>query len=480
MKIQLDRTDKEPLYRQIVKQFESLIVNGELPPGSLLPTERELAKRLGVNRSTVSVAYDELRSRGLIHSVQGSGTRVSEDIWGASLRTPNWRSYTETSFFRPTLPMVRRIWDAGKDPRNINLARAEISPDLWPTAVLKQLLSDVSPMMSLGYGDPRGEQCLRFAVSEHVRQHFGLHATPEQILITAGAQQAIHLIIQSLLQPGDAVALEKPSYAYSLPVLASAGLRLFPIRMDENGLVPDDVLTLHEKHRIRMVLVNPTHQNPTGTTLNLGRRRKLLEICGDLGVPIVEDDAYGALNLETEFVAPRPVASMEGGEHQVLYIGTLSKTIAPGLRIGWITGPKSVIDRVAEVKEQIDFGASVISQVVAAKLLTSGVWEKQVEKLLVTLRQRRDTMVRCLREHVGDKLEFSIPRGGYHLWARLKKPVPETTLLDAVIRHGVLVVPGRVYGSDHGYIRLTFANSTAEQIQAGIRRLGDALEDVLE
>ncbi|MCL6488990.1 MAG: aminotransferase class I/II-fold pyridoxal phosphate-dependent enzyme, partial [Alicyclobacillus mali] len=138
-----------------------------------------------------------------------------------------------------------------------------------------------------------------------------------------------------------------------------------------------------------------------------------------------------------------------------------------------------VIDRVAEVKEQIDFGASVISQVVAAKLLTSGVWEKQVDKLLVTLRQRRDAMVRYLQEHVGDKLEFSIPHGGYHLWARLKKPVPDTVLVDGMICHGVLVMPGRIYGSDPGYIRLTFAASTSEQIQEGIQRLGHALGDIL-
>lgn len=293
----LKLSKNEPVYRQIVKYIEEGILNGEFLPGTPLPTERKLAELLKVNRSTVSIAYDELRSKGLIRSRQGSGTRVSEDTWGLDFREPDWIAFLSQGIFQPTLPMVRRIWEENRKSPNINLARGEMSKELWPTEQLRKLAAHLPPHFQLGYGDPQGEESLRSVVSKHLASRYEIHVPDNRILITAGSQQGLLLVIQSLLRPGDAVALEKPSYAYSLPLFASAGIRMFPIQVDEEGLIPDELITLYRRHKIRMVFVTPTYQNPTGTVLTQERRRRLIEICGDLRIPIVEDDAHGGFDL---------------------------------------------------------------------------------------------------------------------------------------------------------------------------------------
>ncbi|MDQ0188876.1 PLP-dependent aminotransferase family protein [Alicyclobacillus cycloheptanicus] len=472
----LDFDDNASIYRQIVEFIEEKIRNGELPPGSPLPPERKLAEWLKVNRSTVSVAYDELRSKGLIRSRQGSGTRVSEDAWGLDFRAPDWTGYLSQGIFQPTVPMVRRIWEENQKTTNINLARGEMSSELWPTAQLRALTAQLSTPVQLGYGNPRGEDSLRSAVSKHLANQHEIKVSQRQILITAGSQQGLLLVIQSLLRPGDAVALERPSYAYSLPLFASAGVRMFPVPVDEDGLLPDEVVTLYRKHRIRMVFITPTYQNPTGTVLTHERRQRLIEICTDLRIPIVEDNAHGDLTLPGSPQPPAPLAAMEGAEQQVIYLGTLSKTFAPGLRIGWMTGPPSVIDRIAGIREQMDFGISGITQAIAAQVLATGIWEQNMVRLRSELMRRRNAMVRSLSQIFDGELEFAVPQGSYHIWAKLNKPLREQELAEATIRHGVVVVPGSVYGAEPGYVRLTYASSPENDIEEGIRRLYRALK----
>lgn len=476
MDFHVNLTEGEAVYRQIVKQIEELVLRGELAPGSLLPTERRLAEQLNINRTTVSVAYDELRSKGLIRSIQGSGTRISEDAWGMDFRAPDWAGYMSQGIYQPTLPMVRRIWEENRQPENINLARGEMSPELWPTRQLQTIVSHLPPNVQLGYGDPRGEESLRATLTKHLASENGIQVPANRILITAGSQQGLLLVTQSLLRAGDAVALEKPSYAYSLPLFASAGIRMFPIPVDDDGLVPEEVVTLHRRHKIRMLFITPTYQNPTGTVLTPERRRRLIDICTDLRIPIVEDDAHGSLTLNGSSQRPKPLASLAGADQQVIYLGTLSKTFAPGLRVGWMTGPKSVIDRISGVREQMDFGISGITQAIAEQVLTTSVWEQNIRRLRSKLTERRNIMVAAIRRHFGDRLQFSIPQGSYHIWAKLKQPMRDKELIETGIRHGVVVVPGSVYGADRGYVRLTYTSSLEAEIEEGVRRLYEALK----
>lgn len=473
-----NKNNQEPIYRQVAKYFEELIIQGELSPGQLLPPERKLANLYGVNRSTITVAYEELRSTGLIQTTQGSGTRVSEQLWGVfPRRVPNWHQYTSRGAFIPTAPIIKKIRAVSQDPCIINLARGELSPDLYPTVTVERLLQNISPITPLGYADPQGELTLRQSLSAHLSTNYGISATANQILITSGAQQGLHLVTQCLLSPGDSIALEGPSYAYSLPLFSSAGLRLIRLPVDDKGLQPEEIPSLFRKHKIRMIFANPTYQNPTGTVLSLERRKRLLQICEELRIPIIEDNAYGAIGLENSVPPPTLIALNQGGG-TVLHIGSLSKSAAPGFRIGWVVGPQSVVRRLADAKEQMDFGTSTITQQLANQYLTSDAWNDHVDWLLTVLKNRRDRMLRALELYLESFASWKVPIGGYHIWCKLKESVSEELLLEAATRNGVVFMPGGVFGAEKGFVRFTFARATEEDIEEGIHRTAKALNSL--
>ncbi|WP_259392241.1 PLP-dependent aminotransferase family protein [Paenibacillus thiaminolyticus] len=298
-----DRRNSQPLYQQIADDIERRIAYGEFPPGSLLPSERKLAAHLGVNRSTVILAYAELRALGIIESRSGSGTRVSKYKWGATPKhTPNWHRYVEGGSFLPNVAFLS--------------------------------------------------------------QYRGIQTTESSILITSGSQQSLCLITQCLLAPGDAVAIEDPSYCYSLPMFQSAGLRLFRLPVDQHGIRPENVRALYKKHRIKMVFLNPNYQNPTGAVLDAERRAELLHVTSELGLPIVEDDPFSLTAYDGK--PPLPLKSIDS-LGSVLYIGSFSKIAASGLRVGWMVAPHSVVDRLADARQQMDFGLSLVPQKVAAQ-----------------------------------------------------------------------------------------------------------------
>ncbi|WP_236613814.1 PLP-dependent aminotransferase family protein [Alicyclobacillus acidoterrestris] len=437
---------KEPIFRQIAKHFESLIIEGKLAPGEPLPAERKFAEELGVNRSTVVSAYAELRATGLVQSVQGSGTRVSERMWGVSARkVPNWRQYTLEASFRPTLPLISKLRSASTDPTKINLARGELSEDLLPRREVQELLHRMNIDDSLGYSHPQGSLRLRETLCDHLRKANGIYTDPEHILITSGSQQALHLITQCLLAPGDAIGLEGPSYAYSLPLFSSAGLRLFRIPVDDDGLDPISVKELYQKHMIKMVFVNPTYQNPTGTTLSLSRRKQLLEICEELRIPIVEDGAYSEIRLDKSEAPSNALVTLHGNSDLVIYVGSLSKTAAPGLRIGWVIAPSAVIRRMADAKEQMDFGMNTVVQELANLYLRTG-WRDHLQRLTRELTKRRNSMLMSLQSNAEELCVWNKPLGGYHIWCRLKHIISDAELLDACIQNGVIVTLGIVYG----------------------------------
>jgi GntR family transcriptional regulator of abcA and norABC len=470
-----NKNSHEPIYKQICRYFEDQILKGYLHPGMKLPSERQLAKNLMVNRSTVSEAYDELRANGFIITLQGSGTKVNDSLWGISpLRIPNWHQYTSDGTFLPSVPLHKKVHEASKDKKIINLARGEMSPDLMPIDSLQKILK-YTHLDYMGYEDPKGDFELRQAISNLYEKEQGFAAAPDKILITTGGQQAFHLISQCLLKPGDAVAMENPSYMYSLPLFISAGLRLYPIPMDLEGLKPSGIEELYYKHQIRIVFTNPTFQNPTGTVLSENRRQKLLKICHQLRLPIVEDDPYRSLHFKNEFVPPASLLSLTNQEGLIIHIGSVSKNIAPGIRVGWIIGPKSVIERLADAKQQMDFGTSLVTQKFIATYLTSNDQQIHQIKLRESLTKRKSVMLEALNQYVKDKAKWVNPRGGYYIWLKTVSPLSDKQLLDEAIKEGILFFPGSIYGAPNGFIRLNFARENEEKIKHGIQLLSNVL-----
>lgn len=471
-----DRSVKKPIYQQISDYIERRITFGEFPPGSSLPSERKLADSLGVNRSTVILAYEELRASGIIESTKGSGTRVTKHKWGITPKqTPNWKTYVDGGTFLPNLPFIRRIREELRiAPGAIDFASGELSTDLFPNDIIRELLQTKSFQEDLGYDDPQGYSPLRETLVRFLETQLHIHSTESSILITSGSQQSLYLITQCLLSPGDAVAIEDPSYCYSLPMFQSAGLRLFRLPVDDEGMNPDDIIALHRQHRIRMLFLNPNFQNPTGSVLSLERKTRLLGIASELGIPIVEDDPFTLTAFEG---TPPPTLKSLDKTGNVLYIGSLSKIAASGLRIGWLIAPQAVVSRLTDARQQMDFGLSRIPQWVANHFIADGHFENQIHLLRKSLKLKRDSLMSGLHDIMGGSVSFKEPQGGLNIWCKFNREVDDFKLLDEAIKRGVLFVPGSVYGSDQGLMRVSFARPREDEIRQGLAQLYEALQE---
>ncbi|MNI31609.1 HTH-type transcriptional regulator NorG [compost metagenome] len=410
-----------------------------------------------------------------MESAKGSGTKVSLLKWGMIPRqSPNWKQYVESGTLLPNLPFIRRIREELRNSDTvIDFASGELSTDLFPNETIRELLLKQPFQEQLGYEDPQGFFPLRGSLVTFLAQHLHISATDSSILITSGSQQSLYLITQCLLSPGDAVAIEDPSYCYSLPMFQSAGLRLFRMPVDEQGINPEDIIPLYRQHRIRMVFLNPNYQNPTGTVLSSERRFRLLAIAAELGILIVEDDPFTLTAFDGN---PPPTLKSLDTTGNVLYIGSLSKIAASGLRIGWMIAPQSVIHRLTDARQQMDFGLSSIPQWVAHHFIKDGHLDQQIIYLRQALLLKRNEMMNGLDHILSEFMTYTAPQGGLNMWCKINRPIDDFRLLDEAIKKGVLLVPGSVYGSDHGYIRLSFARPRFEDIQPGLTRLHEALQ----
>jgi len=467
-----DRKIKTPIYKQLAIYIENGIADGTFPPEKPLPSERGLAKELGINRSTVIAAYDELESNGLIERNRGSGTTISKDIWGMTKkRIPSWNRYIEAGSFLPNLPVTQRIHKEMAEHKLINLASGELSQDLFPLTSLREITSNRSFIGSLGYDHPQGNAILRETLTNHVNQFRRIKTEASAILVTSGAQQALHLVVQCLLKPGDAVAIEDPSYHYNLPVFKSAGIKTYFLKVGKDGINPEDITSLYKRHRIKMIFLSPVFQNPTGTLLDLDKRKQVLEISSEYGIPIVEDDPYSLTSFSGEKMQTLKSLDHNGN---VLYISSLTKIVASGLRIGWIIGPKAVIERLSDAKQQVDFGHASYSQWVANDFLESSDFHHHIKNLVKQLESRRNQIVFSLQTFLKNQVDFTPPNGGIHIWCRINKKVNDIQLLEESIKRGVIFVPGSTMGSEKEFVRFTFSRENEESIHEGIKRFADA------
>jgi DNA-binding transcriptional MocR family regulator len=473
-----DKQSDIPIYQQIANYIQKRIVYGEYPPGTVLPSERRLAKELNVNRGTIISAYDVLYSNGMVERIKGSGTHVNKDMWRLSrTRIPNWDLYVERGSFLPNLPLFQHIREEVLNKNLINFASGELAHDLMPYDVFRDILSKHEFHQSLGYEHPLGNLNLREQIVHHLKEYRDIKCSSQSVLVTSGAQQALHLIIQCLLNDGDAIAYEDPSYAHSLPTFRAAGLKTFKLPVGKDGLNPEDILYLYKKHKIKMVFLNPIFQNPTGTVLSLERKKRVLAISQEFGIPVVEDDPYSLISF-SDHIDTSTLKSLDDSGN-VLYISSFSKIAASGLRIGWVVGPDNVIQRLADAKQQMDFGHSIFPQWIAAEYLGSESFAANLKNLNLKLLEKRNILTTVLQEELSNQLEFQIPDGGIHLWCRLLgNDINEYKLLETSIRNGVAFVPGSLISSLTGYIRLTFGRVETHLIKEGILRLKKGMEDL--
>lgn len=465
-----------PLHQQISDYIKKKIMSGEWTIGTKIPSQRSLARLFQVNRSTIVFALEELVADGLIESKVGSGTKVINNTWSLLTSTPppDWINYVKAGIHKPNISVIQEINKAEADPNISRLGTGELSPNLLPTSKMREILQiDHKQPLTLGYMEPRGSLPLRKTISTYLRSK-GIEASPESILIVSGGLQALQLISIGLLKSGSTILHETPSYLNSVHVFQSAGMNLLGIPLDDDGIKCDSIGRMKRQHHVALLYTIPNFHNPTGFLMSKRRRMELLKVCQQESIPIIEDDVYGDLWLDTPPPSPLKANDTQGN---VLYIGSVSKTLSPGLRIGWAVGPEPVIERLADIKMQTDYGSSSLSQYAVDKWLSSGMYEDFLKKIRVELRFRRDFTIQILEKYFSDIATWIEPKGGFYIWLRIQSGVSSGKLFELALREGILLNPGSVYEKhDSQHLRISYSYASIEQLDNGLITLSQLIK----
>lgn len=469
-----------PLYRRLVELLEGGIARGDVAPGCRLPPERDLAASLRISRATVVSAYRELESRGLVRGYVGRGTFVSARPDSGSAPFA-WRGKIASAALQASDTTVRDLVRAASDPGLMSLAAGEPALDCFPTDAFHRAMNGVlakDAAVAWRHGPTEGVPRFRTALAER----FG--GDPEHILVMSGAQQGLDLLARCLVDPGDAVIVDRPGYLGAIQTFRNAGARL--VGWDIARADIDELEELLLRYRPKLIYTNPTHQNPTGITLPIRTRRELLELAARYRVPIVEDDTYRELGLEA--TPPPSLFKLDEAHNVVIRINSFSKMLAPGIRLGWISAVKPIVEQLALIKQQIDPHTQNLSQLVVCALVEQGVFDRHLTTLKAEHRRRRDAMVQALRQHVAPgALRFAVPDGGMYLWCQLGPRVRARVVQEHAARESVVIVTGEPFYVDQGganQLRLCYTSQPPERAaraaQTIARSLAAAARDATE
>ena len=465
-----------PLFRQVYLGLRKAILSGAFQGGGRLPSTRDLAQQLGVSRTVVLLAYDQLLAEGFTEGRVGSGTYVSAGVGRSAsagaeeatrLRLAPYGKAAATAWSKVNFPQR----GAPALPYDFAYGRSDL--ETFPYAMWRRLLLKCARRASaaeLDYGPAAGNSALREAICTHLRRSRAVNCDPTQVIVVNGSQQALDLIARILLQPGDRVAVEDPSYQGTTEVLRAAGARLLPVSVDEHGLDPARLPA-----SARIVFVTPSHQFPTGTILPLARRLALLDWAKRRDAVVVEDDYDGEFRYEGQMLE-----SLQGLDRdaRVLYIGTFSRTVFSALRIGYLVVPKSLVQAFSAGKWLCDRHTPSLEQETLAEFISSGMYERHLRRVRRRNASRREALLEAIRKHLRDRVDLTGAAAGAHLVLWPVRRVDEGALIAAAASRGVGVyVMSRYYLKQpvRTGILLGYSRMTESAIQEGIRRLSKVL-----
>ena len=468
-----DKAAKTPIYRQIVEYIAGKIAAGDWVIGSRLPSQRAMAQAFGVNRSTIVTAMEELVSYGILESDFGGGTRVKSNTWSLLMsQPPDWNKYISSGPFHANVPAIQTINKLEFEPGYIRIGTGELAPELYPNKLVTKLFRRMPEIVPhLGYLGPLGLPELGQALSERLKLEQGIEADPANIMVASGSLQGLQLISVCMLKKGSRVYTEAPTYLKSLQIFQSAGMNLHGIPMDQQGI---KYWSIKDASIDSLLYTIPTHQNPTGVVMSEERRKELLAFCQKNCLPLLEDDAYGQLWFDQ-----KPPKALKAGDRtgSVIYMGTVSKTMAPGLRIGWVVGPEAVVQRLGDVKMQTDYGAASVSQWMMTELLTSGDYDIYLDGLRRDLRERRDNALAALSKNFSGMAQWNKPTGGFYIWLRFSKKIPIDKIFHEALARGVLFNPGNVYDyTENHAIRISYAYASPQDLTKAVEILAAITE----
>jgi DNA-binding transcriptional MocR family regulator len=485
--LQLQPESHVPLYVQIRDQLRGLVHAGELRAGDRIPATRELAAYLGVHRTTVANAYAELEADGLIQGHVGRGTFISALAQPAKPTLPppslgnggvRWESLFADE--RGEDALSRLLPEVS--PGVISFLAAKPAAECFPVeefrACCNAVLRQQGPQI-LQLGSSDGYAPLKQALGEMLRSE-GILAKQEQILITGGCQQSLDLLCKAFLRPGDAVVMENPTYPGAIAIFAGARVRAIGVPVRANGHGPGgagvDVAALEAaliQNRVKLALLTPDFQNPTGTTLSGGDRRRVLEIAARHQVPVVEDHIYARLDLRGNKIPSLKALDRSGN---VIQIDSFSKVAFPGLRVGWCVAPESVMERLRLVKQATDLHTDQLAQAALAEFTRRGHLARHLSRTKLVYARRLAALEAALGTHMPEEVAWTRPGGGMCVWLVLPPGLDSTELMIRARERGVLFAPGRYFyfqNPQPNTLRLGFADLDERKIARGVATLGE-------
>lgn len=486
MRIPLERESSIPLYQQIKTHLRNGILSGTLAADMRLPASRALAHSLGVNRITVESAYDELEAEGLIFARVGSGTYVlplkelpalQKDDADASW--PLWQRVVGEANGKSSEAGPEAMLKAAGHPEPISFASGLSDARLFPAEDFRRVLQTVmrrDGIAALDYGEPAGHLPLRVTIA-HILGSQGLQIRPENVLITAGSQQALSLVAQLLLKPGDVILVESPTYSGALDLFRALGFRIVGVPVDHQGMQVEMLEKLLQQHHPKLIYSIPNFHNPTGTCLSSARRHELIVLADRYNVPILEDDFVGDLRYEGRTQPALKALDPGGG---VIYVSTFSKMLMPGLRVGFLAAEGPVFEGLVRFKRASDLATSSLVQRALEVYVTVGRYQAHLRRSSQEFRRRRDAMQAAIQRHMPAEAQFDTPQGGLFFWLRLPGGMDADELLPTACERGVNFAPGSGFfpepAAGRDRMRLNFAAQPPHAIEEGMQRLARAIK----
>lgn len=484
----MDPKSHTTLNRQVYGSIREAILNGRLKSGDRLPATRALAGQLALSRTTVAEAYDQLQAEGYLQGRHGSGTYVASNLPEDGLkpagsvpasnghveRTPRlsrWgKRVIEGQYQLMLRPEEHSNFDYDLRPHLI--AQDSFPWDAWRASVERALSADRGRLLS--YPPSAGHPDLREAIAEHVRRYRAVTCTVGQIVIVNGSQQGLNLLTQLTLDPDDRVAVEDPGYPSARVSFEASGFKVTRVPVDEDGMI---VSCLDRAGVHRMIHVTPSHQEPTGATLSLGRRLSLLEIAERTDCLVVEDDYDSEFRYEGS-----PVESLQGLDQSglVVYAGTFSKSILSGLRIGFLVLPLHLIGPFTATKSLWDSGAPMLEQAALAEFMRSGSYERHIRRMRRLYRARRDGLVSALSDVFGEKVTVGVRHGGLNVLVKFDTGLNDLEIIRSAREIGVGLRSASRYYSEQPVVPtflMGFGAMREDKIREGVVRLGQALQE---
>ena len=488
--VPLDRGKPVALARQIQAHLERLIREGHLGDGVKLPATRELSKSLGVNRATVALAYEELVAGGHARAHVGQGTFVvgTAPVPRAPeprARAPiNWAGLLSRSarIVAAEEDRWRRLSSTGEvDSGTVSFAGGMPDSGLFPTESFRQVLNRVvreEGDVLLQYYPARGYLPLRQYLARYLLR-FGVEASADEILIVNGSQQGFDLIARTFLDPGDYAAVEQPTYPRALQVFRAAGAQLLAVPWAREGPRPDVLERLLERHTPKLFYCQPNSHNPTGLSISVETGRRLLAAASRREVPIVEDGFDPSLNYGRRPATPLKALDTDG---LVIYIGTFSKILFPGLRLGWVVASPPVIERLLGAKQLADHHTSALLQAAVYHFCQRRLLDRHANRVAAEYGARRTALVDALRRRMPEGVTWTEAEGGFSLLLTLPAGLDAAQLLPAALARGVAYTPGRPFFLDGGErtLRLSFSSVSARKIDEGVRRLVETVKSAMK